>query len=442
MTNSPRSHRRREAPPPTYLASELAAICDVDLKTIHNWCDRREGDVAVLEHFRTTGGHLRFEHGAVLRFLTRWGYPIPDRLLQDRPHVLWVAESAQERVEAITTLGLRRPGETAPANPSASDALGLWSTEAFYVHFFDDASVALVALGERLGAGAAPDVLVLSLPFAGITPRLWITAARETLGADSFRALLVIDGAPPAEAREDGVLGVFQRNDIASVGQRLQDEPLIQTPRIVPRGRRERVVGQEPIFVASEVARLWGRDLKTIHAWVDDGELEAFRTPGRHLRFRKRALLHFQRRYSHTIPPELGPTRPRVMVLDTSALDAADIATTLAPRFEVMVRHNLVEGLAEIGVCSAGASNLDAVVVSLPAPGVDSTKWLEALTRHPDTRYIRIVALGGTPDEREMWNRLGLLASAPRSDARWVLPALEAGLGMKAAPHAGNVLER
>ncbi|MBL8601880.1 MAG: helix-turn-helix domain-containing protein [Myxococcales bacterium] len=439
MSNVQRLSRRREAPPPTYLASELAAICDVDLKTIHNWCDRREGDAAVLEHFRTAGGHLRFEHGAVLRFLTRWGYPIPDQLLQDRPHVLWVAEHAEERVAAITALDLRRPGEVTATQPRAQEALGLWSTDAFYLHFFDDAAVALVALGERLGAGAAPDLVVLSLPFTGIQPRGWIAAARETLGSDTFRVLLVTGGSTPEEAREEGVVGVFDRHDLASVGQRLRDEPLNAALRNSQRGRRERVVGQEPIFVASEVARLWGRDLKTIHAWVDDGELEAFRTPGRHLRFRKRALLHFQRRYSHTIPPELGPARPRVMVLDPSAPDAAELAAVLAPRYEVMVRHNLVEGLAEIGVCSAGASSLDAVVVSFANHTVDPQRWLEALMRHPDTRYIRVIALGGNPFDRSRWNRLGLLASAPREDARWVLPALEAGLGgARAAAPAGD----
>src|SRR4051812_43972493 len=76
---------------PIYLASQLASICDVDLKTIHNWCDRDDvpGEPPQLECFRTPGGHLRFRHSAVLRFLTRWGYPIPDALLRDRPHLVF-----------------------------------------------------------------------------------------------------------------------------------------------------------------------------------------------------------------------------------------------------------------------------------------------------------------------------------------------------------------
>ena len=36
-------------------ASDLATLCEVDLKTIHNWVDR--GRIA---HFRTPGRHLRF----------------------------------------------------------------------------------------------------------------------------------------------------------------------------------------------------------------------------------------------------------------------------------------------------------------------------------------------------------------------------------------------
>ena len=93
-----------------YLASQLASICDVDLKTIHNWCDRNDPDEpAGLESQRTVGGHLRFTHVAVLRFLTRWGYPIPNELLQDRPHILLVEPDPSVRARLVSMLHLVRP---------------------------------------------------------------------------------------------------------------------------------------------------------------------------------------------------------------------------------------------------------------------------------------------------------------------------------------------
>ena len=44
---------------------------------------------------------------------------------------------------------------------------------------------------------------------------------------------------------------------------------------------------QPELFTASELARFCHVDLKTIHNWVEKGEIRHFRTPGRHLRFRR-----------------------------------------------------------------------------------------------------------------------------------------------------------
>ncbi|WP_044248962.1 helix-turn-helix domain-containing protein [Chondromyces apiculatus] len=56
-------------------ASDLASLCEVDLKTIHNWVDR--GRIA---HFRTPGRHLRFRAADVAEFLRAWGYAVPREL--------------------------------------------------------------------------------------------------------------------------------------------------------------------------------------------------------------------------------------------------------------------------------------------------------------------------------------------------------------------------
>lgn len=58
-------------------ASDLAALCEVDLKTIHNWVDR--GRIA---HFRTPGRHLRFRAADVAEFLRAWGYTVPRDLVK------------------------------------------------------------------------------------------------------------------------------------------------------------------------------------------------------------------------------------------------------------------------------------------------------------------------------------------------------------------------
>lgn len=56
-------------------ASDLASLCEVDLKTIHNWVDRGR-----IPHFRTPGRHLRFRAQDVAEFLRTWGYDVPREL--------------------------------------------------------------------------------------------------------------------------------------------------------------------------------------------------------------------------------------------------------------------------------------------------------------------------------------------------------------------------
>jgi len=59
-----------------FTATDVAKLCEVDLKTIHNWADK--GDIP---HFRTPGRHLRFGRADVAVFLRKHGYPMPTELV-------------------------------------------------------------------------------------------------------------------------------------------------------------------------------------------------------------------------------------------------------------------------------------------------------------------------------------------------------------------------
>lgn len=88
-------------------AGDLARLLHVDLKTIHNWVN--QGHVFAR---RTEGRHLRFQRVEVVRFLRRFGYPVPLELGHMAPRVL---------VHRWRT-ALRLPGV------EQSDAEGLFST--------------------------------------------------------------------------------------------------------------------------------------------------------------------------------------------------------------------------------------------------------------------------------------------------------------------------
>lgn len=56
-------------------SGDLARTLHVDLKTIHNWVNQGH-----LAGRRTQGRHLRFRRTEVVRFMRRFGYPVPDHV--------------------------------------------------------------------------------------------------------------------------------------------------------------------------------------------------------------------------------------------------------------------------------------------------------------------------------------------------------------------------
>ena len=254
-------------------------------------------------------------------------------------------QRASERSAAESRLTDARHGKHRRVEP-----WGCSSTARWYVHVWDDPYAALVAVGERTGAGAALDLAVLSVPMEGLDERAWIRTMRERPTTRSLRfVLLSVDDRSVAAGEEMGVVGSVPRTRLDALRTLLDDQGAQLMAASGERGdgiikgvpgqrkRRTPIAPREPIYVASQVANIWDVDLKTVHNWVERGDIEAFCTPGRHLRFRRRSLLHFLRRYNMAIPEELAPQRPRVMVVDNDARAAKKLAATLGDLFDVTI---------------------------------------------------------------------------------------------------------
>ena len=268
----------------------------------------------------------------------------------------------------------------------------------------------LVVLGAGLGEGAAR----------------WIRAARGRTD-DTLRIVtLDVDAAPVADGIFRGPRRAF-RSLLADALAAVRS-PIVRK-RAAPT-RRVPMAPREPIFVASQVASLWGVDLKTVHGWVESGDVEAFRTPGGHLRFRRRALLDLLRRFHMPIPTSLGPRRPMVLAVVPDAATVAELALSLGDAFDLISRVDPMEALAEIGTLSAGAGMLDAVVVALPVPGLDDQRWIRAVRSHPDTKYGRVVVLGGDAAQQRSWQALGVAATLDAGRTNLVRTVLERALGI------------
>src|SRR5258708_8104962 len=94
------------------------------------------------------------------------------------------------------------------------------------------------------------------------------------------------------------------------------------------------------LLTASQFARFCHVDLKTIHNWADKGEVRHFRTPGRHLRFRRGDVLDFLRKYGYPVPESLRTAKPRVGIIDDDPHVPPSLRPPLATHFQPTTSQN------------------------------------------------------------------------------------------------------
>lgn len=143
----------------------------------------------------------------------------------------------------------------------------------------------------------------------------------------------------------------------------------------------------QALFTAADMARFCQVDLKTIHNWAERGEIECFRTPGRHLRFRGVDTLDFLRRYGYPVPDELLFERPRLHVIDSDAAFVTQVKRLLTKRFEVTGHADPIDGLLAMGKVAP-----DAVLLDLDGSAVDRLHCVTRLRSHPSTKHVRVIA--------------------------------------------------
>jgi excisionase family DNA binding protein len=151
------------------------------------------------------------------------------------------------------------------------------------------------------------------------------------------------------------------------------------------REKRDRPNTEPPeLFTASDVARFCQVDLKTIHNWSDKGEIPHFRTPGRHLRFRRLDVLDFLRKYGYAVPEVLRSSKPRVVIVDADATSVAALKRALGRRFDVTSFADPLDALVALASLEP-----DVLLLDLDMPGLDGLHFLQRLRTLEQTAHIR-----------------------------------------------------
>ncbi len=166
---------------PPLNAREVAELCGVELKTVHNWVG--EG---LIPHFRTPGRHLRFQPADVEQFLQHCGYQQPS---VDTRTVLVVA---QGRLKGRLKRHL----------------------QGTHCHYYQDPLASLIGAGKH-----QPDALVIERAALNGSPvGQYLSALRRAL-PDSQLILLQDDGE--RVATRDPNLSIVSPNKLRELRGRL-----------------------------------------------------------------------------------------------------------------------------------------------------------------------------------------------------------------------------
>ena len=177
---------------------------------------------------------------------------------------------------------------------------------------------------------------------------------------------------------------------------------------------------QAELFTASEVARFCHVDLKTIHNWVEKGEIRHFRTPGRHLRFRRLDILDFLHKYGYPVPESLRGGKPKVIVLDTDVSVLTAVRRALGRRYEVTTFADPFEALLGMGTARP-----DALVLDLALPGVDPLRFLERLKVIDATAAMRIIVYSSQDQQRRAALEAGANDFVPKGEIGLLRESIE-----------------
>lgn len=139
----------------------------------------------------------------------------------------------------------------------------------------------------------------------------------------------------------------------------------------------------------SEAAKALGISVRTAQLWVENGRLQAWKTPGGHRRILREAVDHLieqQQISSRPASPHLS-----VFLLQEDRAPREAIKTALLQQFHgcsVLAADNIFECLLRIGERAP-----DVLITELRLLGKDHFRMLEAVNRNPASPGMLIIVL-------------------------------------------------
>jgi len=168
-------------------------------------------------------------------------------------------------------------------------------------------------------------------------------------------------------------------------------------------------MNSDDLFTAPQVAKICSTDLKTIHNWVNRGEIKYFRTPGRHLRFRRQDIMEFLSRYGYPVPEGFELMRPRVVVIDSSAGSIEGLKKALADDADLDGFTDHLDALLAIG------RQLPSMVL---VNGTCDPDMMRVVARIKSAeRDLPVAVYGGSEENRRLFLEAGAIDHTEERDS-------------------------
>jgi len=151
----------------------------------------------------------------------------------------------------------------------------------------------------------------------------------------------------------------------------------------------------DEVLGTQEAAKQLGVSVRTVQLWVENGTLEAWKTPGGHRRILRASVEDTLR--SRALPQQ-PPARLRVLIVeDDLAMQSyyAALFDILCPEAELTMAADGFEGLVELGKVAPGL-----MLVDIDMPGMDGITMLDRIVKKDIGGDLTIAVVTGLSAEQ------------------------------------------
>lgn len=148
------------------------------------------------------------------------------------------------------------------------------------------------------------------------------------------------------------------------------------------------------VLTTGEIAQYCGVNFRTVIRWIKRGHLEAYQLPGRgDNRVEIHAFLRFLKDHHMPIPEELGPSSPRVLIVE----DEPAMANTIQ---RLLHRHGFETSIALSGVHAGTlleSFSPSVMTLDLKMPGLGGLDVLKFVRQSEHLKGIKILVVSAMP---------------------------------------------